>query len=131
MNHKSILVEYWWEKAQESLKSSKILLKENLIRNSVNNLYYSIFYATTSYFLTKGKTFKKHAGVRAEFHKELVKTGKINRKYGKLYDELLTAREEGDYRPFVEFKKSEVETWIKEVEEFLNTMKELIDKEPK
>ncbi|HHG74653.1 MAG TPA: HEPN domain-containing protein, partial [Persephonella sp.] len=59
-------------------------------------------------------------------HKELVKKGKIDKIYGKLYDELFEAREEGDYKPFVSFEKEQVEEWIKLTKGFIEKMEDLI-----
>jgi len=40
-------------------------------------------------------SFKKHSGVRAAFHQQFTKTGVLDPKWGRLYDQLFEDREEG------------------------------------
>ena len=123
---KEKIIEYWIEKSHKSLKSAILEYQQGYLDFAVNRLYYAVFYITNAYFFQKDKYFKKHSGLRANFHKELVKKGKIDKIYGKLYDELFEAREEGDYKPFVSFEKEQVEKWIKLTEEFIKEMENLI-----
>jgi len=69
--------------------------------------------------LKKNLEFKKHSGVRAAFHKHLVKSGQLRNEYGKLYDELFEARQRGDYIELVTFKKQQVEDWLSRTKIFL------------
>jgi len=127
--NKSPLVEYWIEKSKESLHSAELEFQHGSLNFSVNRLYYSIFYIVNAYFFLKGKSFKKHAGVKSAFHKDLIKTNTLDKKYGKLYDVLFEAREEGDYKPFIEFEKEQVEDWIGKVKNFVKEMEILIEQE--
>lgn len=67
----------------------------------MNRLYYSAFYAVSAALLDRQVSFMKHAGVRASLHRELVKTGLLEEKWGKLYDRLFEDRQEGDYMAMV------------------------------
>jgi len=49
-------------KARDSLKGAKVLLKEHLYDFSASRSYYSIFYATEAILLTKDLAFSKHKG---------------------------------------------------------------------
>jgi uncharacterized protein (UPF0332 family) len=53
--------------------------------------------------LQENQKLKKHSGLRASFHMNLVKAGKISQELGKFYDELFEARQRGDYIDFVYF----------------------------
>ncbi|WP_456393141.1 HEPN domain-containing protein [Persephonella sp.] len=123
---KEEIIDYWIDKSRKSLKSAILEYQQGYLDFSVNRLYYAVFYITSAYFFQNGKYFKKHSGLRASFHKEIVKKGKIDKVYGKLYDELFEAREEGDYKPFASFEKEQVEEWIKLTEEFIEKMEALI-----
>ncbi len=61
-----------------------------------------------------GKSFKKHSGVRAALHRELVTTGHLSREQGKLYDRLFADRHQGDYLPLVSFDVDYVGKMLKE-----------------
>ena len=47
---------------------------------------------------------------------------------GKLYNQLFEARQEGDYVDFVIFYRDSVEPWIPMVKEFIDEIKQLLDK---
>ena len=70
---KEKIIDYWIEKSRKSLKSAILEYQQGYLDFAVNRLYYAIFYITNAYFFQKDKYFKKHSGLRANFHKELVK----------------------------------------------------------
>lgn len=93
---------------------------------SVNRVYYAAFYAACAALFERRQTFKKHAGVRAAFHREFIKTGLLDMRWGKLYDQLFEDRQEGDYITFIEFDREYVEHQIDECKEFLKQIRLLI-----
>ena len=58
---------------------------------------YAAFYAVSALLLEDGHRFRKHSGVRASFNRHLIKTGRLARKHGDLYNRLFRDRQEGDY----------------------------------
>ncbi len=60
-------------KAKDSLKAAKILLRENLCAFSVSRSYYSMFYIAEVFLLEKELTFSKHSAVISAFGREFVK----------------------------------------------------------
>lgn len=75
--------------------------------------------------IKRNLSFKKHSGVRAAFHRELVKTGCVDTKWGKLYDQLFEDRQEGDYIAMVEFERDYVETQLKQCIDFIAVLREV------
>jgi len=126
ISSKSSMVKYWIEKAESSLKSSKREFEAGAYDFSVNRLYYTVFYAVSALLLEKDMSFKKHSGVRAFFHREYIKEGLIDTKWGKFYDRLFEDRQEGDYTAFVEFEKDYVKEKIELCEEFFNEARKLL-----
>ena len=129
MNEKKTLKEvirYWIEKAEDSLDSANDELKAGRLSFSVNRIYYACFYAVSAVLLQERLRFKKHSGVRAAFHKHIVKPGLISREHGQFYDEIFEARQRGDYIELVHFEKGQVEKWLKQASEFVNGVKLLI-----
>jgi hypothetical protein len=123
---KELMVNYWWEKANNSLDSAKREYKAEAYEFSINRLYYSVFYAVSALLLENGMSFKKHSGVRSFFHKEFIKEGLIETKWGRFYDRLFEDRQEGDYTAFVNFEKDYVKEQIKLCENFLKQIKEIM-----
>ncbi len=119
------VINYWLEKAESSMLSAQRELDAGAYIYSVNRLYYTLFYAVSAVLLKKGVAFKKHSGVRAAFHRNIVKPGLMEIKWGKLYDQLFEDRHEGDYIALVEFNKDYVEFRLKECKAFLAELKKI------
>ena len=113
------IIKYWFEKAQESLDAAQDEMAANRLSFAVNRIYYACFYAVSAVLLEKNLEFKKHSGVRAAFHKHLIKSGQFRNEYGRLYDELFEARQRGDYIELVTFTKQQVEEWLSRTKYFL------------
>ena len=120
------VVSYWIEKANDSLNASQDDLKAGRFSFSVNRIYYACFYAVSAVLLQKGLRFKKHSGVRAAFHKHIVKTAMMSREHGQFYDEIFEARQRGDYIELVRFEKEQVKKWLKQASEFVKVVRSLI-----
>ncbi len=114
------------EKANDSLNAAQDDLKAGRFSFSVNRIYYACFYAVSAVLLQKGLRFKKHSGVRAAFHKHIVKPGLISRESGQFYDEIFEARQRGDYIELVRFEKEQVEKWLQRASEFVKAVRALI-----
>lgn len=116
---RTVVVRYWWNKAEASLLSAKRELEAEAYDFAVNRLYYALFYAVSATLMDRGLSFKKHSGVRAAFHRELVKSGLLDAKWGKVYDQLFEDRQEGDYLAMVTFDKQYVESQLTTAPNFL------------
>ena len=74
------VVRYWWAKADASLASARRELEAGALEFAVNRLYYALFYAASAVLLIRNLSFNKHSGVRAAFHREIIKKGLNNAK---------------------------------------------------
>jgi uncharacterized protein (UPF0332 family) len=72
-------------------------------------------------------SFKKHSGVRANFHREFIKKGLIELKWGKFYDKLFEDRQESNYTAFIDFSNDYVNEQIQLCEQFLKELKKLLN----
>jgi uncharacterized protein len=120
------VIRHWLGKANESLAAAEDEMRANRLSFSVNRLYYACFYAVSAFLLQQRLQFKKHSGVRASFHKYLVKPGFVSIEHAKLYEELFEARQRGDYIELVSFEEAQVEEWLVRVREFVDTVRSLI-----
>ncbi len=123
---RSAVVRYWFEKAEESMASAQREFEAGSLSFAMNRLYYSAFYAVSALLMDRELSFKKHSGVRAAFHKKFIKTGLLEQKWGRLYDQLFGDRQEGDYVVFISFESNYVETQLARCAEFLEHVRRLI-----
>ena len=112
IDHKNAVIKYWMEKAQESMESATSEFNSNRNTTAVRNLYYACFYALTAVLLKEGSAFKKHTGVKAALHKDLIKTGVVEPGWGKFYNRIFDSRHEGDYQPLRIFDAEEVKLYL-------------------
>jgi len=127
-DHKSILVAYWMEKAKESMAAGQSEYKAGRLTTAVRNLYYAAFYALTAYLLREGRSFKKHTGVKAALHKELIKEGILEPEWGRFYNKIFDSRHEGDYQPLRVFEADEVSLYLEQCGGFIARMERLLKK---
>lgn len=95
---------YWWRMADEALRSARREEEAGAFVFAVDRMYYAAFYAVSAVLLRGGFRFRKHSGLRAGFHREIVKPGIVEKEWGRLFDQLLDSRQEGDYLALVEFE---------------------------
>lgn len=92
-----------------------------------NRLYYACFYAVLALLEKDGLASSKHSGIKSLFNQHFIKTGKIAKEHGKLYNNLFDARQEGDYVDFVYFDADTVEPWIPNVKDFIEAVSRLVN----
>lgn len=120
------VVRYWWSKAEESLASAQREFAAGSFTFAVNRLYYAAFYGVCAALLERRKSFRKHSGVRAAFHREFIRAGLLDVKWGKLYDHFFEDRQEGDYIALITFDPEYVAAQIAQCREFLDALRPLV-----
>ena len=85
------------ETAYKTLDAAKVLAENGFWNSAVNRLYYSVFYAVNAILVKNGIITQSHSGVKSQFSLHFIKTGKLDKKYGKLLAELYDWRQKGDY----------------------------------
>ena len=120
------IINHWIEKSYRTLNSAKYNFQGGYLETVLDRLYYSAFYMVMAYLTLKNVKFKKRSGVKAYFFQELVKEGIIDKKYGKLYNQLYYLREEADYSPNLQIPKEKVKELINETEIFLKNLEKVI-----
>jgi uncharacterized protein (UPF0332 family) len=120
------LAEYRLGKAKNTLADAKMFFIEASSASIVNRIYYALFYAVSALLATGEYTSSKHSGVRSIFNRDFVKTGLVDFENGKFYSELFDARQEGDYKDFIEFQKEDVAIWLEKAEGFLSAIERLV-----
>ena len=127
-SEKEEYINYRLEKAHETLRAAKILVENKLWNSVVNRLYYASFYAINSLLLKSEIISQTHSNVKSQFSLNFIKTGLIDKKYGKLYSDLFDWRQKGDYNDFFDLEEEAVVNLIEPVEELIKIIEDLIKK---
>ena len=120
---KADYINYRIDRAYEALEDAKLLAENDRWNTAVNRLYYSSFYAVIALLIKNGIETQTHDGVRTQFGLLFVKTGIIDKKFGKLFSKLFDYRLKGDYGDLFNFDKDIVEPLFDDVELMINTIK--------
>jgi uncharacterized protein (UPF0332 family) len=114
------------ERAQESLEAARELLRKDYYDFAASRAYYAVFYAATALLLCEELAFRKHSAVIAAIHKIFVKTGKLDKQFGKDLNWLFELRNIGDYGVTVHVPKQDAKRAIEAAQGFLEAIKHLI-----
>ncbi len=128
MTDKQALFTYRLKQAEETLSDAKRMLEDKLSpRSIINRAYYSMFYAVLALFLKADINLKtsKHAGIISIFDKEFVHKGKIDKHYSKILHKMFDARQESDYKEFVELSSEDTAEFVKLAGDFLEGIKKI------
>lgn len=114
------------ERAEQSIEAARKLASERYYDFAASRAYYSVFYAATAILLQEGLEFQKHSSVIAAIHQRFVKTGKLDKEFGKDLNWLFELRSVGDYGVTIHVPQQEAEKAIAAAERFLLTIRDMI-----
>ena len=126
INNRDEYIQYRLQRATQSFEDAMILAENGRWNSVVNRLYYACFYAVIALLLKNDIETQSHDGSRNQFGLIFVKSGLIDKKYGKLYSKLFDLRQKGDYGDLYDYDKETVEPLIKETSTFIEVIKNLI-----
>ena len=92
-------------------------------------MYYACFYIVSAYLTKKEVKATTHSGLKAAFNKELVKTGKISKEEGKLFNKLFGIRQEADYEDFFIVEEEDVAPLLPKIEKLIAEIEAIITRE--
>lgn len=97
----SDLIKYRLDRAFETLEEADYTAKGGYFNAAVNRLYYACYYAASALMLANDLTSASHKGIKVLLSLHFVKPGKLDPKYGRIYQQLFENRQSGDYEDFV------------------------------
>ena len=106
------------ETAYQTFQAAKVLAQNGFWNSAVNRLYYAIFYAVNALVFNEIYTHS-HSGMRNQFSRYFIKTGKLDKKYGKLLVQLYDWRQKGDYENLFDFTGDTVNLLFEPVNEMI------------
>jgi uncharacterized protein (UPF0332 family) len=117
------------ERADQSIRAARELASGGYYDFAASRAYYAAFYAATAILLHEELEFSKHSAVIASIHQRFVKTGRLDKKYGKDLNWLFELRGVGDYGATVHVSQQDAEKAIRAAEGFVQAIEALIQKE--
>ena len=85
-------------KARDAVGASRDLLAQGDTNGAVNRAYYGVFNITRAYLSYIGLPIEgRHGAIVQAFGQNLVKSGLLDKKFGRLFNQLQEARSDADY----------------------------------
>lgn len=119
---------YRIKSAYDTLNAAKVLANNEFWNSTVNRLYYALFYAVNALLLVNDIQAKSHSSAKSQFSMNFVKTGKFEKKHGKLLSELFDWRQKGDYENIFDYDGDSVKPLFEPVEEMIKLIEKEIEK---
>ena len=118
---------YRIESAHKTFEAAEVLAENEFWNSAVNRLYYSLFYAVNALLVINEIQTKSHSATKTQFSLYFVKTGKFDKKYGKLLSQLFDWRQKGDYENIFDYDSKSVQPLFKPVIEMINLIEKKIN----
>ncbi len=125
---KDELIKYRFFRAKDTFDDAKILAENKKWNSTINRLYYSVYYAVTALLLKADLKSTTHNGAKSAFSENFIKNDIIPKEYGKIYSQLFTWRQKGDYDDLFDFESTKVLPYFDSVKRFIDIIEELIKK---
>ncbi len=129
MEAKSDLIGYRVRRAKETFEDAKILAEHKKWNSCINRLYYACYYIVTALLLKNGFKPVTHSGVKSVFSENYIKKNIIKKELGKIYSQLFTWRQKGDYDDLFDFTEEKVLPYFEPAEELIYTIEKEINKD--
>lgn len=127
--NKEDLIKYRLYRAKDTFEDALILAEKQKWNSTINRLYYAAYYAITALLLDNDLNPTTHNGAKSNFSEYFIKTNKIDKEYGKIYSQLFTWRQKGDYDDLFDFSKGKVEPYFKPVEKIIELVEGMINRD--
>ncbi len=120
------LVDYRLARAKETLEDARILADQQRWNSTINRLYYAAYYAVTALLLHSNLHPSTHVGAKSSFNQYFIITGILDRSFGKMYSQLFTWRQKGDYDDLFDFDEEKVIPYFDPVSAIISAIEAII-----
>jgi len=121
------LIIYRLARARDTFEDAQILAEKSKWNSSINRLYYSAYYAVMALLLDSDLKPTTHNGAKSNFSEYFIKTEKIPKEYGKIYSQVFTWRQKGDYDDLFDFDEDKVMPYFTPVNELISIVEKVLD----
>ncbi|MCP9456379.1 MAG: HEPN domain-containing protein [Nitrospira sp.] len=120
------LIRGYLAKAREKARVARDLYAKGEWDDAISRAYYAAYHAAQAALLTEGQRADTHKGVVTLFGLLLVKTGKLDKRWGKLLSNLKDDREAGDYDALSYLDEDTARRAVREADEFVEAIERYI-----
>jgi len=124
---KGDLIKYRLSRSKDTYEDAKILADKERWNSAINRLYYSAYYAVIALLLKHDFKPTSHNGAKSVFSEHFIKNGIMQKEYGKLYSQLFTWRQKGDYDDLFDFDKDKVISYFEPVKRLIEIIENKIN----
>lgn len=124
---KNALIAYRVQRAYETLKEAKVMIRESFYNAAINRMYYACYYATVALLLKHNIQTHTHNGVKTMLGLHFITTGILPLKIGKTFTTLFEKRHSGDYDDFAYCDEEMVNELYPDTEAYVDAIKVLIE----
>ena len=115
-------IEDLWHRALRTLETAR-LVADSDPDSAASRAYYAAYYGVSALFVFEGKTFRRHSGVEAAVHRDLVKAGRWPTDLGAAFSDLAKMRATADYGSLVHLTGEEARDAITKAERVLGAVR--------
>jgi len=108
------------------LTDASNMLASGSLRSAANRCYYAVFYAASALAMRDNQTFRKHSGVILYFHTAYIKTGRLPKELGVIFQRAFDNRCEADYDDLIELRQDELSELLKQTGRFVSEIKSML-----
>lgn len=123
---KEDLIKYRLLRARDTYEDAQILAHRKKWNSTINRLYYSAYYAVMALLLFSELKPATHNGAKSNFTEHFIKTERIPKEFGKIYSQLFTWRQKGDYDDLFDFEEEKVIPYFEPVKRLINLIDEIV-----
>lgn len=116
------LVNYFFERAHESIEEAKYLRDGGYFNGAVTRLYYACFNAGRALLTAYGMDTTTHHGVKTMISMEFIRKGKLDIEHGATLSDLFNQRHTSDYEAYAFRDASSVKFLLPKAEAFVEAV---------
>ncbi len=125
---KEDLITYRLFRAKDTLDDARILADKQKWNSTINRLYYASYYAVTALLLDSDIKLTTHNGTKSKFTEHFIKSNLISKDFGKIYSQLFTWRQKGDYDDLYDFTEDKVKPYFEPVSDLIKIIEDIVTK---
>jgi uncharacterized protein (UPF0332 family) len=114
-------LQFFIDKAKESLAASKLLEENQLYDFAGARAYYTMFYIAEAFLWREGLSFSSHSAVISAFGREIARKGIVPIEFHRYLIDAQDKRTQGDYNidDDIKLNREDVEQLIQQSEQFI------------
>ena len=121
------MVELELERADRILLELPTYVQQQYWDTLTNRMYYASFHAVCALLIANGIQVGTHKGAIMKFNSEFVRKGVFTIEEGRLFSQLESLRERGDYNCFIDATEQEIMPFVEPLNALIEKIKRVIN----